>query len=294
MNGIVNPFAINPTLNEHGAGFQYNINGPIGANVPSANLSPGSTYISGHIDASFANNGFCSNVAGSSRDHSHGCYPTSALTGMVNPFATTPALNDYGVGPQYNTNGPISAHVPTGSLFPGLEFCDGPTGAQFASNGFCCTVANFNHGHMGSHYHPPKLTGVINHPATTPYDTSNGAGAPLVTSDFGNTTQKSVRPFPLVSNANNYIADTGAAPAPLTLNLNGHQLAPTADTSRYDCLSSGCASTFKRVGERDRHMKKHQSGPRDFDCPAAGCSRKGSNGFTRKDKMKDHWKCKHQ
>lgn len=57
---------------------------------------------------------------------------------------------------------------------------------------------------------------------------------------------------------------------------------------RYLCLE--CNKTYSRAGELRRHAKKHQPGPRDWECQTPGCHRKGLKGFDRKDKMRDHFK----
>ena len=61
------------------------------------------------------------------------------------------------------------------------------------------------------------------------------------------------------------------------------------------CTHPTCGKTFTRTADLLRHAKKHLEGPKQFECPAEGCERKGDNGFDRKDKLMDHMKArKHQ
>lgn len=60
------------------------------------------------------------------------------------------------------------------------------------------------------------------------------------------------------------------------------------EISNWKCAVEGCSSsTFKRYTELLRHQKKHNAS-REFPCAALQCRRRGSNGFTRKDKLIDH------
>ena len=54
-----------------------------------------------------------------------------------------------------------------------------------------------------------------------------------------------------------------------------------------------CAKTFVRTSDLERHAKSHKSNMPEFECPAPGCPRKGVKGYWRKDKMMDHYRCKH-
>lgn len=60
-------------------------------------------------------------------------------------------------------------------------------------------------------------------------------------------------------------------------------------TPSYPCLHPGCTYAPKRKYDLDRHMTSH-SPPTEvmFDCPGRGCTRKGTNGFKRKDHMNEH------
>ncbi|KAL8801411.1 MAG: hypothetical protein Q9182_004475 [Xanthomendoza sp. 2 TL-2023] len=82
----------------------------------------------------------------------------------------------------------------------------------------------------------------------------------------------------------------GGSPYPTaSLKTNTLPSTPTGTTkTRYPCSFPGCNTTCARQADLRRHLLKH--GPRQWDCPAPGCSRKGANGFARKDKLVDHYK----
>ncbi|MCJ1260638.1 hypothetical protein MMC22_000500 [Lobaria immixta] len=65
------------------------------------------------------------------------------------------------------------------------------------------------------------------------------------------------------------------------------------DKNRLLCLHEGCFKDFGRLFELERHWKTHQFP--EFECPFAGCRRKGAEGFSRKDNRDKHMKnCKSQ
>ena len=70
--------------------------------------------------------------------------------------------------------------------------------------------------------------------------------------------------------------------------------ASTTLNGRVACSHVSCSQTFSRPGDLDRHLKSHQAGPKDLDCPVRDCRRKGVDGFMRKDKLMDHLKAKHK
>lgn len=72
-----------------------------------------------------------------------------------------------------------------------------------------------------------------------------------------------------------------------------HSIELQTPPQRYLCLEPNCNKGFSRVGDLQRHYKTHQTGAKDFDCPATGCARKGPNGFWRSDKLRDHLLYKH-
>ncbi|KAL8909947.1 MAG: hypothetical protein Q9171_004740 [Xanthocarpia ochracea] len=68
---------------------------------------------------------------------------------------------------------------------------------------------------------------------------------------------------------------------------------PTANKippGRFPCSFHGCTTTCARLTDLERHMMIHKPGPKQFNCPNAGCPRKGVNGFDRKDKRDLHQK----
>lgn len=73
-----------------------------------------------------------------------------------------------------------------------------------------------------------------------------------------------------------------------------HTQARPEVSGKFRCRHKGCSKSFTRAADLERHAKVHQDGPREFGCPAPGCERKGKRGFTRKDKLVDHWGCKHR
>lgn len=50
---------------------------------------------------------------------------------------------------------------------------------------------------------------------------------------------------------------------------------------------------FNRAAILERHARAHQPESKEHESPALGCARKGTEGFTRKDKLADHWKFGH-
>ncbi|MCJ1356884.1 MAG: hypothetical protein MMC33_006880 [Icmadophila ericetorum] len=54
------------------------------------------------------------------------------------------------------------------------------------------------------------------------------------------------------------------------------------------CTKPGCTATFKRKNDFQRHLH-----PGHFNCPESGCDRNGGRPFTRKDKLRDHLRQKH-
>jgi len=72
------------------------------------------------------------------------------------------------------------------------------------------------------------------------------------------------------------------------LQANHHALSNSTAEATFDCDTPGCrAKPFKRRGDLTRHMRTHVTEKR-LDCSAVDCKRRGVNGFTRKDKLKDH------
>ncbi|OAL06531.1 hypothetical protein IQ06DRAFT_763 [Phaeosphaeriaceae sp. SRC1lsM3a] len=61
------------------------------------------------------------------------------------------------------------------------------------------------------------------------------------------------------------------------------------EVATFACQEPGCRSQpFKRIGDLNRHNRKHSDSAVRFHCPASGCRRKGKQGFSRRDKLTDH------
>lgn len=71
---------------------------------------------------------------------------------------------------------------------------------------------------------------------------------------------------------------------------------PGDNKSSYACLIQNCRFSSKRWSDLHRHTTaKHCNNPAKFACSVIGCKYNGEgNGFTRKDKLKDHCKSMHQ
>lgn len=82
-------------------------------------------------------------------------------------------------------------------------------------------------------------------------------------------------------------------PPILSADHDGQATGSVPDKNRYFCLHEGCFQDFGRPSDLERHWKKHLRP--EFECPFAGCHRKGAQGFSRKDNMNKHLKnCKFQ
>jgi len=92
-------------------------------------------------------------------------------------------------------------------------------------------------------------------------------------------------------------ATNGIARANSSSMNSSHTAIPTSpvfsmeDKPKIPCPQ--CAKTFVRASDLERHAKSHAKGMPEFECPAPGCARKGMKGFWRKDKMMDHYRCRH-
>ena len=64
--------------------------------------------------------------------------------------------------------------------------------------------------------------------------------------------------------------------------------------TRWTCPRPDCKRLFHREADFKRHLPVHDQSQRDFPCPADGCERGGSNGFPRKDKLREHMRAKHR
>ena len=66
--------------------------------------------------------------------------------------------------------------------------------------------------------------------------------------------------------------------------------APIANSGDFACTHLGCDKKFTRRPDMLRHAKVHDPNTQRFDCPFAGCLRKGPRGFPRRDKLVAHEK----
>ncbi|KAH6672961.1 hypothetical protein B0J14DRAFT_592109 [Halenospora varia] len=55
----------------------------------------------------------------------------------------------------------------------------------------------------------------------------------------------------------------------------------------FSCDQPYCTKSFTRKYELSRHQLRH-SGQRAYACSFTGCKRAGTNGFTRKDHLRQH------
>ena len=68
----------------------------------------------------------------------------------------------------------------------------------------------------------------------------------------------------------------------------------TSTVARVRCTSKSCTKTFGRRADMLRHYAQiHDVSSRKLDCKYAHCHRRGMNGFTRKDKLRDHRRAAH-
>ena len=60
------------------------------------------------------------------------------------------------------------------------------------------------------------------------------------------------------------------------------------NTGDFTCTHPSCDKKFTRRPNMLRHAKVHDPNAQRFDCPFAGCPRKGRHGFPRSDKLLAH------
>ena len=75
-----------------------------------------------------------------------------------------------------------------------------------------------------------------------------------------------------------------------------YQRGPINSQTPFSCLGENCRYRSKRWSDLRRHTTaKHCNDPAKFACSVIGCKYNGDgNGFTRKDKLTDHYKNMHQ
>lgn len=79
--------------------------------------------------------------------------------------------------------------------------------------------------------------------------------------------------------------------------LQKHEKSHYGQPGKYTCLEQDCHAVLKNFGDLKRHDKaKHCTNPNklQYPCPVLWCKYSGSNGFTRKDKLKSHYKNIHE
>ena len=64
----------------------------------------------------------------------------------------------------------------------------------------------------------------------------------------------------------------------------------------WNCGHQDCGRSFHQWNDLKRHLNTHIPGAasKAFECPEFGCSRKGTWGFMRRDKLVDHLRSKHK
>ena len=78
-------------------------------------------------------------------------------------------------------------------------------------------------------------------------------------------------------------------------NFHAHERSHYGHSGSYMCLEPGCRFGCKRFSDLRRHYQaKHCIKPVQFTCPVVGCKYSGHNGFTRKDKLRSHYRLVHE
>lgn len=74
-----------------------------------------------------------------------------------------------------------------------------------------------------------------------------------------------------------------------------HFIEQTPGRDAFTCKHEHCIYTTKRSSDIKRHYAaKHCKNAKKFPCTVVGCKFSGDNGFSRKDKMRDHLKAGHR
>ena len=81
---------------------------------------------------------------------------------------------------------------------------------------------------------------------------------------------------------------------PLDLQPTLSVLKNRLEATRWSCARPDCTRIFHRWADSRRHLLVHDQNQPGFPCPIEGCDRGGSNGFPRKDKLRDHMRAKHR
>ena len=94
----------------------------------------------------------------------------------------------------------------------------------------------------------------------------------------------------LETNAPSYFERTNV---PRLLNLLRFSIPCLRSSEKVPCPFTGCTSSFGRKAEVDRHFTSIHN-VKLIDCDVNNCSRKGENGFARKDHLLEHKRGYHQ
>ena len=79
------------------------------------------------------------------------------------------------------------------------------------------------------------------------------------------------------------------------LMLAEHEQSHFGKRGQYCCREEGCSATTKKFSDLRRHYRgSHCINAQKFPCTMIGCKYGGDNGFTRKDKLKSHYRNAHQ
>ena len=78
-------------------------------------------------------------------------------------------------------------------------------------------------------------------------------------------------------------------------NWIAHERAHYGDEGHYRCAEEGCRATLKRWHDFTRHYTVHHCKVAErYPCSVSDCKYAGENGFLRRDKLKSHYRNKHQ
>ncbi|KAL9118152.1 MAG: hypothetical protein Q9187_005307 [Circinaria calcarea] len=70
-------------------------------------------------------------------------------------------------------------------------------------------------------------------------------------------------------------------------------IATKASNDRFACLHPGCVRSSSRSSDLQRHMRKHDTSTKLFNCNVKGCKYNGAKGFYRRDKLVSHQRKRH-
>ncbi|KAB5585566.1 hypothetical protein GE09DRAFT_1071129 [Coniochaeta sp. 2T2.1] len=94
-----------------------------------------------------------------------------------------------------------------------------------------------------------------------------------------------LQPSPAAAPAPAFSADSGSTTRASTISAT---LSPGDSSAPHGHRCSECGRSYSRPADLRRHMPEHNPYARRFSCEYKHCDRKGSNGFLRRDKLKEH------